>query len=216
MIARYWFDITAFVAVVVADAFGLVPLTQTIFLLPLVWILLRLRAERWHTIGFYWPKRIGRSIAIGVAAGVALEFLAVLVTTPWISGIFGVEPDYSALKDIQGNLPLLLIFLALSWTLAAFGEEICFRGFLMKRVAQVFGDGRAAWVASLLLSSVLFGWGHTEQGISGWIQEGLSGLLLGSLFLLNKRNLVVPIVAHGVSNTVAFVLIYLGQYPGLG
>lgn len=58
--------------------------------------------------------------------------------------------------------------------------------------------------------------GHTEQGISGWIQEGLSGLILGVLFLWAGRNLVVPIVAHGVSNTLAFVLIYLGRYPGLG
>lgn len=216
MKTSYWLDIAAFILVVVADAFGLVPLTQTIFLLPLVWALLRLRSERWSDIGFERPQKVGASIALGVAAGVALELLAVLVTTPWISGIFGVEPDYSDLKDIQGNLPLLLIFLALSWTLAAFGEELCFRGFLMQRLANVFGGGRAAWVASLLLSSVLFGWGHTEQGISGWIQEGLSGLLLGVLFLSSKRNLFVPIVAHGVSNTVAFVLIYFGRYPGLG
>jgi membrane protease YdiL (CAAX protease family) len=86
----------------------------------------------------------------------------------------------------------------------------------MKRVAQLLGDGHAAWIAALVLSSVLFGWGHTEQGVSGWIQEGLSGLLLGILFLATKRNLAVPIVAHGISNTLAFVLIYLGRYPGLG
>ena len=49
----------------------------------------------------------------------------------------------------------------------------------------------------------------------GAIQEGLSGLLLGILFLLTGRNLAVPIIAHGVSNTVAFVLIYFGRYPGL-
>jgi membrane protease YdiL (CAAX protease family) len=85
----------------------------------------------------------------------------------------------------------------------------------MNRMARGFGGSRAAWIASLLLASALFGWGHTEQGVSGWIQEGLSGLLLGVLFLLARRNLVVPIVAHGVSNTVAFVLIYLGRYPGV-
>jgi membrane protease YdiL (CAAX protease family) len=151
-----------------------------------------------------------------MVAGLGLELFAVFVTTPWISSLFGVEPDYSELKDIRGNLALLLIFLALSWTLAAFGEEICFRGFLMKRVADLLGGSRAAWIASLLLSSALFGWGHTEQGVSGWIQEGLSGLLLGVLFLLAGRNLVVPIVAHGVSNTLALVLIYFGRYPGLG
>lgn len=157
-----------------------------------------------------------RSIAVGIVAGLALELFAVFVTTPWIGALFGVEPDYSQLKDIRGNLGLLLIFLVLSWTLAAFGEELCFRGFLMRRVAELLGDSRAAWIASLLLSSMLFGWGHTEQGVSGWVQEGLSGLLLGVLFLLAGRNLVVPIAAHGVSNTLAFVVIYYGRYPGLG
>jgi len=86
----------------------------------------------------------------------------------------------------------------------------------MNRLSRVFGGSRVAWVVSLLLSSLLFGWGHTEQGVAGWIQEGLSGLLLGILFLGSKKNLVVPILAHGVSNTVALVLIYLGRYPGRG
>ncbi|NOT34674.1 MAG: CPBP family intramembrane metalloprotease [Candidatus Eisenbacteria bacterium] len=209
-------EVIVFVLVVVADAVGLVPLTQTIVLLPLVWVALRVGREPWASIGFQRPEHLGRMIAIGIVAGVALEALAVLVTTPWISGLFGVQPDYSELREIRGNLPMLLLFLALSWTLAAFGEEICFRGFLMKRLARLFGESRAAWWVSLLLSSVLFGWGHTEQGVSGWVQEGLSGFLLGVLFLTSGRNLVVPIVAHGVSNTVAFVLIYLGRYPGLG
>jgi membrane protease YdiL (CAAX protease family) len=215
-IFRLALEIAVFVAVVVADAYGLVPITQTIFLLPLVWIMLRLSGERWSEIGFARPENFGWAIAVGVLAGVLMELFAVYVTTPLISGFFGTEPDYSQLKEIRGNLILLLIFLGLSWTLAAFGEEICFRGFLMKRLAQIFGESRIAWLAALLLSSILFGWGHTEQGVSGWIQEGLSGLILGVLFLSAKRNLVLPIVAHGVSNTLAFILIYFGRYPGLG
>ena len=213
---RLTIEIAVFVAVVVADAYGLVPLTQTLFLVPLIWLMLRLSGERWSEIGFARPDNFGWAIGVGVLAGVLMELFAVYVTTPLISNFFGTEPDYSELKEIRGNLILLFIFLGLSWTLAAFGEEICFRGFLMKRLAQVFGESRVAWLAALLLSSVLFGWGHTEQGVSGWIQEGLSGLILGVLFLSAKRNLVVPIVAHGVSNTLAFVLIYLGRYPGLG
>ena len=47
------------------------------------------------------------------------------------------------------------------------------------------------------------------------VQESLSGCLLGVLFLANGRNLTVPIVAHGVSNSLALVLIYLNRYPGL-
>ncbi len=215
-IVRLLFEIAVFIALVVADACGLVPISQTLFLVPLIWIALRLNGERWASIGFSLPEKLGGSIALGVVAGVALELFAVHVTTPRISAFFGVEPDYSGFASIRGNATLLLVYLCLSWTLAAFGEEICFRGFLMKRLAQVFGEGRGAWFASLVLSSVLFGWGHTEQGVSGWIQEGLSGFLLGVLFLCSGRNLTAPIVAHGVSNTLAFVLIYLGRYPGMG
>ncbi len=210
-----WLEVATFVGVVVADAAGLVPITQTLFLLPLVWISLRLRREGWQTIGFSRPANFGRLVAVGVVIGIALELFAVFVTTPWISSWFGTEPDHSDLSAIRGNLPLLLFFLALSWILAAFGEEICFRGFLMERLARLFGGNRSSWIISLLLASALFGWGHTEQGISGWIQEGLSGLWLGVLFLASGRNLVLPIVAHGVSNTLAFILIYLGRYPGL-
>ncbi len=215
-IFRLVLEIAIFIAVVVADAYGLIPITQTIFLLPLIWVMLRLRGERWSEIGFARPDGFWRFVVVGVLAGVLMELFAVYVTTPLISGFFGVEPNYSELKDIRGNLTLLFLFIGLSWTLAAFGEEICFRGFLMKRLAQVFGESRVGWIVALLLSSVLFGWGHTEQGVSGWIQEGLSGLILGILFLSAKRNLVFPIVAHGVSNTLAFVLIYFGRYPGLG
>ena len=212
----YWLDIAIFVAIVVADALGFVPITQTLFIVPFIWITLRLQRERWSSIGFSVPPGLIKLVGAGIAAGILMELFAVYVTTPRISAFFGVEPDYSDFSALQGNLQLLVIFIALSWVIAAFGEEICFRGFLMKRIAQVFGEGRWAWVTALAASSVLFGWGHTEQGVSGWVQEGLSGFLLGVLFLLARRNLVVPIIAHGVSNTLAFVLIYFGNYPGIG
>jgi uncharacterized protein len=209
-----WIDIAAFVAIVVLDAFGVLPITQTIYLVPLMWLALRIRREPWSSIGFNRPPRLGRTILLGIVAGIAMEAFAVWVTTPLISGAFGVQPDYSGFASIRGSMSHLLAFIVLSWVLAAFGEEICFRGFLMKRLAQLFGESRGAWFVALLLSSVLFGWGHTEQGVSGWIQEGLSGALLAALFLLSGRNLALPIVAHGVSNSFAFVLMYAGHYPG--
>jgi uncharacterized protein len=208
-------ELVAFLGIVIADSRGWIPLTQTIALLPMVALAMWLQGRPWAEIGWRAPEDWGRAITIGIVAGVAMELLAVWVTTPMISRMLGTEPDYGALKAIRGNVKMLLIFLALSWTLAAFGEEICFRGFLMERLARLFGDSRAAWIAGLLLSSILFGWGHTEQGMAGWLQEGLSGLLLGLLFLATGSNLTVPIVAHGVSNTVAFVLIYMDRYPGL-
>jgi hypothetical protein len=56
---------------------------------------------------------------------------------------------------------------------------------------------------------------YDAQGVTGMLQEGFSGLLLGLLYLGCSRRLVVPNVAHGMSNTLAFVLIYRGRYYGL-
>ena len=42
------------------------------------------------------------------------------------------------------------------------------------------------------------------------------GVLLGLLYLGSGRNLSVPIVAHGVADTVDLLLIFFGKYPGVG
>lgn len=208
-------ELAVFAGIVIADALGYVPFSQTPFLLVLAWISLRLRKVNWASIGFRRPDHWLRALAIGTLAGIAMELFAVYITTPLISRIFGTLPDYSDLRSIIGNPLMLLVFITLSWVMGAFGEELVFRGYLMNRIANTLGGTRAAWALSLVGTSVLFGWGHTEQGIAGWIQEGLSGALLGILYLLNGRNLTVPIVAHGVSNMVALVMIYFNRYPGL-
>lgn len=111
---RVALELALFAAVIVADAFGLVPLTLTAGLLPVVWLSLRLAREPWSSIGLSLPAGLLRAVAIGAAAGVAMELLAVLGTTPWISQLFGTDPDYSDLAFIQGNLTYLLLFLALN------------------------------------------------------------------------------------------------------
>ncbi len=206
---------SALIALTLADARGLVPLSRTPFLLLLCWASLRLRGLRWRDIGFARPPRVRRAIAIGIVAGLAIELFAINVTTPLIASVTGMPPDVSDLQGVVGNWKLLLILFVVSWVLAAFGEELAFRGYLMNRVADGFGRTRVAWIISLVVVSVFFGIGHGTQGIAGIVQESLSGCWLGVFFLASGRNLTVPIVAHGVSNSLALVLIYLNHYPGL-
>ncbi len=113
-----------------------------------------------------------------------------------------------------GNVHFLLISLAVAWTLAAFGEEFVYRGYLLTRVAQALGDGSRAWLGALALTSILFGVGHGYQGLSGMISAGLGGLVFGALYLATGRNLWVSVIAHGTTDTVGFLLLYLGKYPG--
>jgi membrane protease YdiL (CAAX protease family) len=46
------------------------------------------------------------------------------------------------------------------------------------------------------------------------ISTGISGLVFGILYLATKRNLWTAILAHGAYDTVGFLLIFLGEYPG--
>jgi len=56
---------------------------------------------------------------------------------------------------------------------------------------------------------------HYQQGLTGIIEEGSDGLILGLTYLGYRRNLAVPIDAHGVCDTIDIALLFLGKYPGL-
>jgi uncharacterized protein len=68
---------------------------------------------------------------------------------------------------------------------------------------------------SLVAVSVAFGCAHFDQGSTGMVENILNGLLLGGLCLACGRNLAVPVIAHAFSDTLDFLLIYLGKYPGM-
>jgi len=209
-------EIVIFFTIVFLDSIKILPISQTIYLLPLIWVTMKIQKETRDKIGFtITQSSLGKSILVGIFLGIILELFSTYFTTPLFSNFFGIQPNLIHFQMVKGNCMLLIFFILLSWILAAFGEEICFRGFFMNRMANLLGQKKFAWTLSLIFSSVLFGWSHTEQGITGWIQEGLNGLFLGIIFLASGKNLTIPIIIHGVSNTIAFVLIYFGKYPGI-
>ena len=85
----------------------------------------------------------------------------------------------------------------------------------MNRVAGLGKYTRLAWIISLVGVNMVFGLAHSYQGITGIIDEGLMGVLLGLMYLGTGSNLSVPIIAHGVADTVDALLIFLGTYPGM-
>lgn len=85
----------------------------------------------------------------------------------------------------------------------------------MDRIVGLIGRTRRGWGVALLTASLLFGLSHFRQGITGVTENFLDGLILGALYLKLGRNLAVPIVAHGVTDTTDFVLLFLHRYPGV-
>jgi membrane protease YdiL (CAAX protease family) len=209
-------EIALVAAIFWGDEAGYVPLSKTPFLFLVAWASLRLRGLRWRDVGLRMPERWPRIAAFGAAWGVAMWLLEFFVTMPLLRRLLGYWPDLTAFDDIVGNAPLLAVYLALNWVLAAFGEEAVWRGYALPRAAEFLGSGRRAWVLALVVVNVAFGLAHLYQGPSGVIQATVGGVLLGVLYLVTGRNLLAPILAHGIGNSIDFTVMYFGLYPGVG
>src|SRR5947209_508425 len=198
-----------------ADAHKLVPVSKTPFLFLLGWASLRLRGLRWRSVGMFIWGSWRATVIVGVLGGIAIELLELFVTQPLLTRLFHQGPDLSLFHALHGNWKLLGLALALTWTLAAFGEEMVWRGYITNRVADVLGRTRWAWTAALVLVSIAFGFAHEYQGAVGVIENALDGLPLALLYVRFGNSLAVPIIAHGVTDTVDTVLLFLGKYPGV-
>lgn len=189
--------------------------SKTPYLLLFGWLSLRVRKLRWRDVGLKRFRNWKTTIALGIAAGIVLESFELFVSQPILVKYLHKQPDLEVFQQLNGNLQITLLFVALAWTLAAFGEEMVYRGYLMNRVADLLNRTRAAWAISLIVVHLGFGLAHAYQGWTGIIDEGLMGLLLGIIYLRTGRNLSVPIIAHGISDTIDFILIFLRKYPGM-
>ena len=211
--ALFPFELLVFAGVFWADAAGYVPLSKTPFLLVIAWASLRARGLNWRLAGLSLDADWRRLMIVGCIAGVAFWLFEYFIENPVLHTITGVYPDLSEFAEVVGNLPLLLLLLALNIILAGFGEEMVWRAYALSRVAQLLGYGRG-WLAALVIVNLSFGFAHLYQGEAGITQAAVQGVLLGILYLKTGRNLIAPICAHIVANTCDFVLIYAGLHVG--
>ena len=210
------FELALIAAIFWVDEAGFIPLSKTPVLLVVAWGSMWLRGVSWRDAGLCLPPRALRIAAIGVAAGIAMWLLEFFFTMPLLHRLLGYWPDLTGFNDLVGNATLLAIYLALNWVLAAFGEEMVWRGYALPRVAEFVGTGVRAWIVALVIVNVVFGLAHLYQGPSGVIQATVGGALLGILYIATGRNLLAPILAHGLGNSIDFTMMYLGLYPGVG
>jgi uncharacterized protein len=203
-------------ALFVADAHHHIFFSKTPYLFLLGWASLRWRGMGWKDVGFAWPSNWKAALLVGVLCGLFIEAFELFISQPLLARWMGKMPDLSNFTAVHGNLKVTLIYMLLIWMLAAFGEELVYRGYLMNRLAGLFRGTRVAWVASLLvISAVVFGCSHTGQGATGMLENIWDGLLLGAVYLASGRNLTAVIITHGVTDTVDLLLMYGGKYPGM-
>jgi membrane protease YdiL (CAAX protease family) len=208
-------EITIAIIILVGNLMGIIPLTSTIFVLLYAWLTLWLRREGWKDFGLRKPASWKNTIFLAIIVGIVYQFISLYLIEPFLSRLTGELPDVRQFKNVVGNFGLLIFWVAIAWTLAAFGEEMIYRGFFMNRIAHLFKNENTGWMFALLISSILFGGVHLYQGVSGMITVGLFGAAFAVTYYLSGKNLWAPILAHGISDTIGFVMLYLGVYPGI-
>jgi hypothetical protein len=191
-------------------------LLPTVVILGIVAISLLIRREGLSTLGFIKREKPLRMVLVVFLLVVVWSLFQLGIVMPVLNRLTGTTQDLSAFADLQGNLPGLLILLALTWTLAAFGEEVVYRGFLQRRVFDLLGTSTLGVAMAIGFSSILFGVAHMEQGVVGVVLTFLDAVFFSLLKLRYSGNLWASILAHGFSNTLGLVAFYLvGPIYGL-
>ncbi len=187
----------------------------TLVLLAMAALSLLARREAPATLGFHRLPSPQRTLTALLGLTLVWTLLKVALVIPVLEHVTGQRQNLSQFADLQGNLPLLLTLLALSWTLAAVGEETAYRGYVYTRLTDLVGTGSAGIAVALLASSTLFALAHTEQGLVGMTLTFVDALLFTALRLW-YGTLWAPILAHGLNNTLGLTTYYLiGPVYGL-
>ena len=193
----------------------LVFLGRMALLLACATVILFLEGREWRDVGLRRPRwgRLAVAIPLGWVLCLALAG-AVRAAQALAHASSGPATDYAAFSPITHHLGEYLFWLLpASWGSAAFGEEMLFRGVILFSLSRAFGDGRWGTLAAVILQGVLFGALHIYQGVSGATVAAALGIGLGLVWWGSGRNLWAGIVIHGLIDSSAMTVIYLGLLP---
>lgn len=166
------------------------------------------------SLGFHRPRR-AHLLAGTLTFAVLWSLLQLGVTMPLANHLSGERQNLGVFADVEGDVGLLVVLVALSWTLGALVEETAFRGFLFSRLRELAGPHAAGVVVAVLVSSVLFGVLHSEQGLVGVVVVSFDATAF-CLLRLHYGTVWASVLAHGFMNTLGLLTFFVvGPVYGL-
>ncbi len=167
-----------------------------------------LRKERWSDYGFNAIRQ--KEVFIAVALGIILGFADNFMIEPLITKMVGAEPDLSSYEGVKGSIGGLIGMLAIGWIVGGLFEESFFRGYLFYRFRTVIHNTQLNKWITIAITSVVFGFAHNYQGITGIIGTFIFAVVMGLLYFYFKKNVWYLILIHGFYDTVGIFRLYLG------
>lgn len=203
-------DIFMVCLLIIFPHLGLLPMYAfSILLIGLIWIYLRFFNETFSRIGFRFSDLTFRSFWMGGAIGIGYAMMAFWIIGPLVEWL-GLKPaDVSDFNFIRHNLFNYLFLLAIACFLVIPFEEIVFRGFVFTRVKAML-NGKYTFVASALITSILFALYHYQEGAGAVIIIFIFALFIMWLYKRFNGNLWYLIFFHITYDIFMLTAIYLG------
>ena len=196
-------------AVTVAIFIKVFPLSGILFGLLVIFFLASLGGFNDFRTWFQGPKSWWNCVAMALLASLASMFISYCLLRLFRASPFG-GPDYSRFSVVHGNGKLLLIWLLLIWTIVALGEEIIGRGFIIDRLLVVFERTFNPSFLAIAASAMIFGSVHFYQGIAGVVDNTCTGIIFGTLYLNQGRNLWSNFLSHGFIDSIVVLIFFFG------
>ena len=187
------------ILVILSGNFLFAPLSAIFVLL---WT--RLSDTPWREIGYVRPRSWIRTIAVGIVFGVTFKFAMKSIVMP----LLGAPPVNQAYHWVAGNTAALPFMVYLMIVVAGFGEETLFRGWMFERLGKLFGSSVWAKLAIVLITAGIFAVLHySDQGVPGAEQAAITGIILGTIFAITGR-LIILMIVHAAFDLTALAMIY--------
>jgi uncharacterized protein len=212
-----WVAVVELVLAAVAVLANLV--IPSLVILALMLVSLAVRRRGLSSLGLHRVNHVP-SVAVWMfTAPAAWTLLDAGLLKPIQAHLLGIRQDMSQFESLQGDVVLLLGWLALAWLLAGVGETVAFIGYVQTRAREVAGrlgaGSTLSAVVGSVVASVLLGLLHTEYGLIGVTISTVDGLFY-CLLRYRCRTLWAPILAHGFTDTIGLVTVFLvGPVYGL-
>jgi membrane protease YdiL (CAAX protease family) len=166
--------------------------------LSLIAMILKARGESLYTLGLFLD-RWKPNMVIGLIVVPFLFLINGAVTLLFRVYLPRYYTERNPLTESIHSPQQLLLFIVSALIAGGVKEEVQ-RAFILNRFRRYLGGAGVG----LILWSLAFGAGHYVQGAQGITVAALYGFIFGVIYLASG-NLIAPMVAHGVYDTLALL-----------
>ena len=171
----------------------------------------------WRSLGLVFPtgfREWASTLGLALLAVVSVIFFMIFILEPVTNYFDWVTPPEAPDRwafFLGKPYQFLAYLVGVVWVGAALGEELLMRGFVLNRLADLFGQSRLAWILATMVHAVIFGLLHIYQGIPGMVGTGVVAFIFAGVYLIGKRRLLPVIIGHGIVNTISLTAYYLSD-----